>query len=81
MLPGLLLIALIHRSARKGDSVNFGFTEFYEVRLEGVLESGNSKLYPSKNPKKGFKLTPPRRVERFLSRFRRAAYPSSTANA
>src|SRR5215207_9680049 len=33
--------------------------EFYEVRLKGVLESGNSKPYSSKPPK-GFKLTSPR---------------------
>jgi hypothetical protein len=33
--------------------------EFCELRLEGVLESGNRKPYSSKPPK-GFKLTSPR---------------------
>src|SRR5215218_4642018 len=46
--------------------------EFSELRLEGVLESGNRKPYSSKPPK-GFKLTSPRCVERSLSRFRTTA--------
>jgi hypothetical protein len=40
-------------------SHNVGEVEFCELRLEGVLESGNSKPYSSKLPK-GFKLTSPR---------------------
>ena len=44
--------ALIQRSAWKERSRKFVDTEFYELRLERVLESSNSKLYLSKTPRK-----------------------------
>src|SRR5215203_4052559 len=40
--------SLIHRSAWNKNSANFAFWGFSEVRLKGVLESGNSKPYSSK---------------------------------
>src|SRR5215203_3379107 len=40
--------SLIHRSAWNKNSANFAFWAFSEVRLKGVLESGNSKPYSSK---------------------------------